>query len=511
MPDNKKVLLVILDGFGCSDLKDHNAVFKAQKPFLDSAFAQNSHCEIQASGGFVGLPDGVMGNSEVGHLNLGAGRVVKQELTKIGDYSKEEGFDSLPIVQSLFSSDNGSLHLMGLLSDGGVHSHQEHLYSLLEAAKKLSCQRPIYIHAITDGRDTPPKSAGHYLAQLEKKVKEIGIGQIATVGGRFYLMDRDNRWERTQKGYQALTQSQEHLFDSAEEAINHAYKVGETDEFVIPRQIKGFDPISNNDSVLFFNFRADRARQISRALAKPDFKDFDAPIKVNEKQYVTFTQYEESFSFPVLFPPESYNNILGQLVAEKGEAQLRIAETEKYAHVTYFFNGGEENVFPKEDRILVPSPKEVRTYDEKPEMSAETVTEKLVSKLKTDDYKLIVLNFANSDMVGHTGVENAAIEAVEVIDRCLKKVCDQAASQGYDVLITADHGNSECMVDPKTGEPHTAHTTNPVPLIWISTDDKKYPLENGKLADIAPTILEIFRWPKPKEMTGKSLISPQPL
>lgn len=508
MNKNPGVLLMILDGFGHSDRHEHNAIELAKKPNLDRLMKSCPHSLIQASGPFVGLPDGVMGNSEVGHLNIGGGRVIKQELTKIADFAKESGFESLPDVKRVLCEKKGALHLMGLLSDGGVHSHQEHLFLLLEAAKRVNCSRPVYIHIMTDGRDTPPQSALTYVAELEKVLTRLKIAKVATVSGRFYIMDRDKRWERTEAAYKALT-SEAGLpqFASAAEAVRDAYDKGENDEFIKPRLIKGGARITKDDAVIFFNFRADRARQICRALAIPDFKEFACPVKIEPKNLVTFTRYEESFPFPVLFAPVQHKNILGELVASKGETQLRIAETEKYAHVTYFFNGGEEKVFKGEDRVLVPSPKEVATYDLKPEMSAPTLTDELLKKMASQKYKLVVLNYANSDMVGHTGDEKAAIKAVEVLDECIGRVCDEASKQGYHVLITADHGNSEQMVDPVTGAPHTAHTTNPVPLIWVAPEKANGRLKDGKLADIAPTILELWGWTKPDEMTGHSLLS----
>lgn len=500
------VILIILDGYGFSSAKEHNAIELARKPHLDAAMKTCPHSFLQTSGEAVGLPRGVMGNSEVGHLNIGSGRVIKQEFTKITEFAKEKGFESLPEIKRVFSEKEGAVHLLGLLSDGGVHSHEEHLHLLLKSAAKLKCQRPLFVHVITDGRDTPPQSSLTFISNLEKVMKQTGVGRIATVVGRFYAMDRDKRWERTQIAYDAMTQEAGVALSSAGEAVEEAYKDGETDEFIKPRQIKGGSRIKSGDSLIFFNFRADRARQISRALALGDFKEFPTSVKVGEKNFITFTRYEESFPFPVLFQPAQYRNLLGELVAKSGGRQLRIAETEKYAHVTYFFNGGEEKIFPGEDRVLIPSPKEVKTYDLKPEMSAREITQALLKRLEQTEYKLVVLNFANSDMVGHTGNEPAAIKAVEVLDQCLGEIFTVAKKKGYEVLVTADHGNSECMVDPVTKAPHTAHTTNPVPLIWISPHPSGKKLADGKLADIAPTILDLYGWPKPAEMTGVPLI-----
>jgi 2,3-bisphosphoglycerate-independent phosphoglycerate mutase len=510
-----RVLLMILDGYGHSDSPDNNAISLARKPNLDKYMKTCPHSLIEASGTAVGLPKGVMGNSEVGHLNIGGGRVIKQELTKIADFAKESGFESLPDVKRALCDGKGAVHLMGLLSDGGVHSHQEHLYLLLEAAAHVHCIKPVYIHIMTDGRDTPPQSALDYITELKKTMARTRQGRVATVVGRYYIMDRDKRWERTETAYKALVSGEDFPeFLSADQAVRDAYEKNENDEFIKPRIIKGGARIRPEDSVIFFNFRADRARQLSRALALPGFKEFATPVKLKPENYVTFTRYDETFPFPALFPPVQYKNILGELVSAKGEKQLRIAETEKYAHVTYFFNGGEEKVYPGEDRALVPSPKEVATYDLKPEMSARALTDELLKKMRAQKYKLIVLNYANGDMVGHTGAVKAAVKAVEVMDECIGRACEEALAQGYHVLITADHGNCEQMVDPVTAAPHTAHSTNPVPLIWIAPEfldgargaKSKVTLHDGKLADIAPTILDLWGWAKPDEMTGVSLI-----
>jgi 2,3-bisphosphoglycerate-independent phosphoglycerate mutase len=520
---NKRVLLMILDGYGFSEKHEHNAIFLAQKPNLDHLMQTCPHSLVETSGTSVGLPKGVMGNSEVGHLNIGSGRIIKQELSKIGDFAREKGFETLLFVKNLFDEKKGALHLLGLLSDGSVHSHEEHLFALLEAAARAKCERPIFIHVITDGRDTPPKSALKYVANLEAAIKKTGMGRIATVSGRYYIMDRDKRWDRTELAYRALTSARLTTqgakvsgtfahFPNANAAVQDAYAHGENDEFIKPRLIVGGEPIQHDDSLLFFNFRADRMRQICAVFAIDGFNEFSTPVKIKAENVVTFTQYDETFPFKVLFGRTKIKNILGELVSSHGEKQLRIAETEKYAHVTYFFNGGEEAVFKGEDRVLIPSPKDVATYDLKPEMSAHKLTDELLEKMQSDKYKLIVLNFANSDMLGHTGVEPAAIKAIEVLDECIGRIIEVCKKQNYDLLITADHGNSECMVDPVTGAPHTSHTTNPVPLIWMNSDtslaQKTHKnLANGILADIAPTILELFGWPKPSDMTGKSLLS----
>jgi len=512
----RKVLLVILDGFGHSDESDNNAIALAKKPTFDELYKKCPHSLLQTSGPAVGLPKGQMGNSEVGHLNIGGGRIIPQELTRIVNFAKENGFESLPDVDRVLKS-SGEVHLMGLLSDGGVHSDQEHLFLLLESAARVRSGRPVYIHVITDGRDTPPQSALQYLTDLEKAIAKTKAGIIATVGGRFYMMDRDKRWERTQIAYEALTNDKPSpefgitKAKNARMAIEEAYAAKETDEFIKPRQISGGRRIHPEDSLICFNFRADRMRQICRALGIDSFNEFPTSVNLKAQNLITFTGYEDSFPFPILFRPQRYTHLLGELVAEHGDAQLRIAETEKYAHVTYFFNGGEEKPYPKEDRVLIQSPKDVPTYDLKPEMSALQVTDALIQKIDEKDYRLIVLNFANSDMVGHSGNLEAAIKAVETLDRCMRRILETTAAKGYDVLITADHGNAECMVDPETKKPHTAHTTNPVPFIWIPSPQrdskaKGVKLQNGILADIAPTVLGLLGWSQPREMTGRNLI-----
>lgn len=500
------VLLVILDGFGYSEHKEHNAIHLARTPNYDSIIKNYPWSLLENSGESVGLPEGVMGNSEVGHLNLGSGRVVYQELTKIAKFIREKGFDSHPTIQSLAKNPKGAIHLVGLLSDGGVHSHIDHLLSLIKSLTSLSKEKPIFIHAITDGRDTNPKSGIEYIQKLQNFVDQLPNVQISTIVGRFYAMDRDKRWDRVEVAYKSLIQENEsEMFESAEEAIQDAYGKGETDEFVKPRQVRGGVRISSQDQVLFFNYRADRARELSSAFGLKDFKEFPAPVKISPDNWVTMTRYQKDFPFPVLFDQDSLSNILGQVVSEKGFKQLRVAETEKYAHVTYFFNGGREAPFEGEDRVLVPSPKDVKTYDEKPEMSAFEVTDKVIDGI-SKNYKLIVVNYANGDMVGHTGNQKAAIQAVEALDKCLGRILPAALKNNYEILITADHGNCEEMVDPQSGEVMTQHSLNPVPCILVSEKRKGQKLDNGKLADVAPTILDVFGWPVPKEMDGKSLI-----
>lgn len=503
--NNKRALLIILDGFGHSEKTEHNAIRLARPQNWEKFLKSYPHSLIETSGRAVGLPDGVMGNSEVGHLNIGSGRVIKQEFTKISDFSREKGFETLPHVKRVMSEKSGALHFIGLLSDGGVHSDMDHLFGLIDAAVRMKVKKNICIHVITDGRDTPPNSAKGYIQKLEDKIAPHHNIRVATVVGRYYAMDRDKRWERVEKAYRYFTKSNAPCYSTALDAINDAYKKGETDEFVEPRQVCKIGRMQPEDQVIFFNFRADRAREITEALALPGFKEFNAEIKIKPENWVCFTQYQKDYPFPVLFEKEYYTNLLGQIVSKHGFKQLRVAETEKYAHVTYFFNGGEEKPFVGEDRALIPSPKDVATYDLKPEMSAYAVKDKVIEGIKSD-YKFIAVNFANGDMVGHTGVESAAIKAVEALDICLGEIVDAALKHKVDVVITADHGNCEEMVSHETGAPFTQHTTNPVPFVWISDQAAGKKIKNGILADIAPTLLQLMDLPKPPEMTGQSLI-----
>lgn len=501
-----KAMLIILDGFGHSTETEHNAIYKANTPFIDSLYKKYPNSLIETSGEAVGLPDGVMGNSEVGHLTLGSGRVIYQDLSKITNYANADKFLTNKHIEEIAKTD-ADLHLMGLLSDGGVHSHISHLFKLLDAFSELNPNKKINIHCIMDGRDTAPTSGITYLEQLEAKISSMHNICISTISGRFYTMDRDKRWDRVEKAYNCLTGTAEiKEFDNAIEAITVAYE-NETDEFITPCKMKDGDFISNSSELIFFNFRADRAREISMALSVPSFKEFETEVKVSEKKYYTFTKYQEDFKFPVLFPKESLNNILGEIVAQNNAKQLRIAETEKYAHVTYFFNGGREEIFDGEDRILVDSPKDVETYDLKPEMSAPEVSAKLVEAINSEKYKMIVCNYANGDMVGHTGVEPAAIKAVECLDKCLKDVITAALAKSYEVLITADHGNCEQMINPETGKAFTQHTTNQVPLFWVGKKAEKSTLSSGGLADIAPTMLYLLGLNKASDMSGKNLVS----
>ena len=502
------MMLMILDGFGINENKKANAVKLANTPNIDKLMKTWPTTTIYTSGLNVGLPDGQMGNSEVGHTNIGAGRIVYQDLTRITKSIEDGDFFSIKELTGAIEKcqkNHSKLHIMGLLSDGGVHSHIRHLYALLELAKRKDFE-DVYVHCFLDGRDTPPASGESYIMKLEEKMKEKGVGKIASISGRFYAMDRDKRWERVVKAYDALVNGEGEKATSAIAAIESSYQKEVFDEFVVPTIIcNGDDPvatISENDSVIFYNFRPDRAREITRSLVDPEFKEFKT--KPLHLYYVCFTQYDETIpNVEIAFKPETLKNTFGEYVSKKGLTQLRIAETEKYAHVTFFFNGGEEKQYPGEDRILVPSPK-VETYDLKPEMSAYEVTDKVVEAIGSDKYDSIILNYANPDMVGHTGNLEAAIQAIEAIDTCVQKVVEAVEEKNGIIMMTADHGNAEQMIDYKTGEPHTAHTTNPVPLVLIGVEGVK--LKTGKLADLAPTMLELMELPKPEEMTGESLI-----
>lgn len=500
----KPVVLVIMDGFGINPSDYGNAISAAKKPNLDQYFAKYPNTKIGASGLSVGLPDGQMGNSEVGHTNMGAGRIVYQELTRITK-SIEDGefYDNLVLKSAMQNCrDNGTaLHIMGLLSSGGVHSHNSHLYALLELAKRYNLGK-VYVHAFLDGRDVPPSSGKGFVKELSDKTKEIGTGKIATLAGRYYAMDRDNRWERVQKAYDAIVKGEGPKNADPVAAVEDSYKAGVTDEFLEPVVIEENARITKGDSVIFYNFRPDRARQITRAIVDPEFKGFARdyfPV-----YFVTMTQYDATIpNVQVAFAPQSLTNTLGQYLSDKGLKQLRIAETEKYAHVTFFFNGGVEKPYEGEDRVLVPSPK-VATYDLQPEMSAEIVTDSIVERINSGKYDVIILNFANCDMVGHTGIFDAAVKAVETVDACVGRVVEAVRKAGGVALITADHGNADKMKEAD-GSPFTAHTTNLVPFI-VAGYDCKLRIEGGKLADIAPTILEIMGIEKPDEMTGVSLI-----
>ena len=507
----KPTVLMILDGFGLNDKTEGNAVAQANKPNIDALMKDYPWVKGNASGLAVGLPDGQMGNSEVGHMNMGAGRIVYQELTRItkeiedGDFFKNEAL--LAGMKNV--KDNGSaLHLYGLLSDGGVHSHITHLFGLLEMAKKEGLDK-VYVHCFLDGRDTAPTSGKGFIEELEAKMKEIGVGEIATINGRYYAMDRDNRWDRVEKAYKAITEGVGETADSAVAAIDASYAKDVTDEFVVPTVImKNGAPtatVQDNDTIIFFNFRPDRAREMTRAFCDDKFTGFDRPfIKTT---FVCFKDYDETIPNKLIaFEKEHIVNTFGEYLAKCGKTQLRLAETEKYAHVTFFFNGGVEEPNVDEARLLVNSPKDVATYDLKPEMSAPEVGMDLVEAIKSDKYDVIVINFANPDMVGHTGVIPAAIKAVERVDGLVGDAVQAVKDMDGVLFICADHGNAEKMIDYETGEPHTAHTTNPVPFILVNADPKYTLREGGCLADIAPTLLQIMGLEQPKEMTGKSLL-----
>ena len=500
----KPLVLMILDGFGIAPTEG-NAIAAANKPNLEKIFAENPHTQIGASGMDVGLPNGQMGNSEVGHTNIGAGRIVYQELTRITKSAQDGDMDKNPaLVKAMENAKNNgkALHFMGLLSDGGVHSHNTHLYALLEMAKRMGLEK-VFVHCFMDGRDVPPSSGKDYVAQLLKKLEEIGVGKVATVMGRYYAMDRDNRWERVEKAYAAMVYGEGEQADCPLCAMQNSYDKEVTDEFVIPTVIKGAEPISEGDSVIFYNFRPDRAREITRTLVDPDFTGFERKKGFFPLTYVCMTQYDATMpNVDVAYKPESLTNTFGEYLSNKGLTQLRIAETEKYAHVTFFFNGGVEKQYPGEDRILVKSPA-VATYDLQPEMSAYEVTDKMVEAVKSGKYDALILNYANCDMVGHTGVFEAAVKAVEAVDTCVGRVVEAVKEMGGCVLLTADHGNADRMVDDD-GTPFTAHTTNPVPFCVINHPCQLR--EGGRLADIAPTMLKVLGLSQPDEMTGESII-----
>jgi 2,3-bisphosphoglycerate-independent phosphoglycerate mutase len=509
---NKPVVLIVLDGWGINTTKEANAIAEARAPIYESLLRDWPHTQLQASGEAVGLPDGQMGNSEVGHLNLGAGRIVYQDSTRISKSIREGDFFKNPVLLTAMESVKQSertLHLMGLLSNGGVHSRLDHIFALFDMVKAQGITN-VYFHAFLDGRDTPPSSAIGFITALEEHFSKIGIGAIATVSGRYYAMDRDKRWERVQKAYEAMVMGEGIRKYSAVEAVKQSYDHNRTDEFVIPtvilkpKTIRPLATMRDGDSVIFCNFRSDRAREITRTLTDSEFQGFKRQMFPKLSSFVCLTTYDEAFALPVAFAPVRLTNILGEILSSHGLRQLRIAETEKYAHVTFFFNGGEETPFPLEDRILIPSPRDVATYDKKPEMSAREITDALVKHITSGQYGFILANYANPDMVGHTGVLEAAIKAVEVLDECLGRVLRAAQEAGSYVLITADHGNLEMMSDSSTGQPHTAHTTDPVPFIVIK--EKVNLRKGGLLADVAPTVLDLLGIDKPADMTGSSLI-----
>ncbi len=500
----KPIALLILDGFGYNPEEYGNAVKAANTPNIDKYMSMYPHSLIGASGMDVGLPDGQMGNSEVGHTNIGAGRIVYQELTRItksisdGDFFTNE---ALTAAVENCKKNNSSLHFMGLLSSGGVHSHNTHLYGLLELAKRAGLEK-VYVHCFMDGRDVPPSSGKEFVEELCEEMKKIGVGKIATISGRYYAMDRDNRWDRVEKAYSAMVKGEGNVNSDPCDVMAKSYADGVTDEFVIPSVVCKEGTINANDSVVFFNFRPDRAREITRTFVDPEFAGFRR--EMFPVYFVCFTQYDATIpNVDVAFKPQSISNALGEYISEKGLTQLRIAETEKFAHVTSFFNGGVQEPYKNEDRELIKSPA-VATYDLQPEMSAPLVCDKLIECVNSDKYDVIILNYANCDMVGHTGIFDAAKSAVEAVDECLGKTVDAILAKGGIAFVTADHGNADVMYE-KDGSPFTAHTTNPVPLIMIGAEEGLQ-LEDGILADLAPTMLEVIGLPKPAEMTGKSLI-----
>ena len=511
MSTKQAVILVILDGFGINPRKEGNAIANASMPNMDKLLRSYPNSSLSMSGVDVGLPAGQMGNSEVGHMILGAGRIIYQDLTLIHkDIDEGRFYSNKTLLNALRTTrgKTGRLHLMGLLGDGGVHSHQRHMAALIEMARREKIGS-IYLHLFLDGRDTPPRSAEQFMLDLNEKLKAWPNVRIATVSGRYYAMDRDKRWDRVEKAYLCLTEGIGNKADSALDAVRASYKDNVTDEFVLPTVIRDAMPeglIRDGDGVIFFNFRADRARELTRALMEEDFEEFPRKRRLDLATYATMTQYDETFNVPVAYPPRDVKKILGELASRAGVRQLRIAETEKYAHVTYFFNGGEEKEFPGEERILIPSPKDVPTYDLKPQMSAREVAEALVKKISNDDIGLVIANFANADMVGHTGNFAAAVKACEVIDECIGKVVDAALSKKGRVVITADHGNIEQLIDYDTGMPHTAHTINRVPVILVDEERKQCQLNQGTAIDVAPTVLHLLGVAQPPEMTGHSLI-----
>ena len=501
------VLLLILDGFGYSEDPEDNAIAIARKPNWDKLWASCPHTLINASEHFVGLPDGQMGNSEVGHLNIGGGRVVYQDLERVNLAIDNGEFQRHPVLNravDTVKANGGTLHVFGLLSDGGVHSHEHHIHGMVKMAAKAGLDR-IAVHAFLDGRDTPPQSAALYLQRMEQALAEAGAGRIASVTGRYYAMDRDKRWERVELAYRAIAQGEAgYHAASAAAALEAAYARGENDEFVKPTLIGAASPVQDGDVIVFMNFRSDRARELSSAFLDPAFSGFARPRQIHLGGYCTLTQYSnEALPWSILFEPQPVKNGFGEYIAGLGLKQLRIAETEKYPHVTFFFNGGEEQVYPGEDRIMVPSPK-VATYDLQPEMSVHEVTGKLVEAILSKQYQAIVCNFANADMVGHTGNLEAATKAIEAVDVCIGRVVEAMRRIGGEVIITADHGNAECMVDHQNHQPHTQHTTNLVPLIYVGRPATLR--EGGALCDLAPSLLRMMGLPQPAEMTGRALV-----
>jgi len=505
----KPIVLCILDGWGDRGARENNAIALADTPHWDAMSTECPRTQLETSGLAVGLPEGQMGNSEVGHMNLGSGRVVMQDLPRIDAAIRDGSFARNPVLADLIGkvkAAGGRLHVLGLLSPGGVHSHQKHMAALAEAAANE--ELPVVIHAFLDGRDTPPKSAEAYIAQFRGEIADLKGVTFGTVSGRYYAMDRDKRWDRVSLAYRAMVEGKGEHAQTAEEAVESSYARGKTDEFVLPTVIGHYAGMTEGDGLIMANFRADRAREILTALVDPAFDGFARGKIPSISAQAGMVEYSAELKhfLPALFPPEDLKNTLGEVVSRAGLKQLRIAETEKYAHVTFFFNGGEERVFPGEERILVPSPK-VATYDLQPEMSAPELTDKLVAAIESKKFDLIICNYANPDMVGHSGILEAAIQAAEAVDTCLGRLRAAVEKAGGDLLVTADHGNLEFMVDPETGQPHTAHTLNPVPLVLVGADARRIGhLKPGRLADVAPTILHLLDLPVPAEMTGHSLL-----
>ena len=504
----KPLALIIMDGFGLRKETEGNAIAAAKHPNLDRLWATCPHTQIGASGMDVGLPDGQMGNSEVGHTNMGAGRIVYQELTRITKSIEDGEYLSNPVL--LHAMENAkkpgaALHLMGLLSDGGVHSHIHHLFGLIEMAKKMGVEK-VYIHCFMDGRDVPPTSGAEYIEELQKELEKTGVGKIATVSGRYYAMDRDNRWERVVKAYDAMVNGDGVKAPDPAAMMRQSYADGVTDEFIVPAVVTEGAEVKSGDSVIFFNFRPDRARELTRTLVDPDFAGFERKKGFFPLTYICMTQYDATMpNVEVAYAPQSLANTFGEYISKNGLTQLRIAETEKYAHVTFFFNGGVEAPYPGEDCALIPSPK-VATYDLQPEMSAYLVTDEVVKRIRSGKYDVIILNYANCDMVGHTGVFEAAVKAVEAVDTCLGRTLAAIEEMGGRAFVTADHGNADMMTDEE-GNPFTAHTTNPVPFIAVGfPEGTKLLPHGGRLADIAPTMLQALGLPQPAEMTGRSML-----
>ncbi len=514
MPKSNPVLLVVLDGWGLRAEREANAIAVAGTPNMDALVQEFPSTALETSGLSVGLPEGQMGNSEVGHTNLGAGRIVYQDLVRINRAIEDGSFfsnDALLMACRRAKESGGALHLMGLVSDGGVHSHVDHLTACLELARREGVPRAL-VHAFMDGRDTPPRSGLGYLSALEKRLRDTGYGRVASVSGRYYAMDRDKRWDRVALAWAALARGDGHRAASGVAAVEASYARGEGDEFVKPTVVVDGDgspigAVRDGDAVLFFNFRADRAREITRAFTQDGFAEFDRGAAPRLSAYVCMSEYDKTFGLPVAFAPQDLAEIFPEVVSRAGLRQLRCAETEKYAHVTFFFNGGRETVYPNEDRILVPSPRDVKTYDLKPEMSAREVTDRLVQAIDGGQYGFAIVNYANPDMVGHTGLLDAAVKAVKVVDECVGRLWQATRRRGMALVITADHGNCEMMTDPITGQPHTAHTLNPVPLVLADPAFKGAKLRSkGVLADVAPTLLQVMGLPQPKEMKGLGLV-----